>query len=242
MSLVLYFKVCGAVSLVAVSASEKPARSYFIFHDLYTNYNYFTNNLIKTNKHLYLQEEIIIMNIEIIAGSPRNPSLNARVAKYLFKHLQDTTSHHIGLIEMNKTVLPFIQNVWTSAERAPEEFRPLAERMFAADAFIICSPEYNGAYSPAMKNLFDHFPKQNKKVFGIATSSNGVMGGIRASQQLLQLVPALFGIASPYLLIVPQADKKFDEEGQLIAPEFQKNIEDFAREFIWLAEQVKGKS
>ena len=189
-----------------------------------------------------MQQEIKTMNIEIIAGSPRNPSLNARVARHLHQHLQSSTGHNVGLIEMNKTVLPFIQNVWSSPDRAPEEFRPLAERMFAADAFIISSPEYNGAYSPAMKNLFDHFPKQNKKVFGIVTTSNGVMGGIRASQQLLQLVPALFGIASPFLLVVPQADKKFDEEGQLIAPEFQKNIEDFTREFIWLAEQIKGQS
>ncbi len=77
-------------------------------------------------------------------------------------------------------------------------------------------------------------------MFGIVTTSNGAMGGIRASQQLLQLVPALFGIASPFMLIVPQADKKFDEQGQLIAPEFQKNIEDFVREFLWLAEKIKG--
>ena len=180
------------------------------------------------------------MNIEIIAGSPRNPSLNARVARFVQRQLRETTSHQVGLIEMNATVLPFIQKVWTSADKAPEEFRPLAERMFAADAFIISSPEYNGGYSPAMKNLFDHFPKQSKKAFGIITSSDGVMGGIRASQQLLQLVPALFGIASPFLLIVPQADKKFDEHANLVAPEFQKNIDTFCAEFIWLAEKLKG--
>lgn len=180
------------------------------------------------------------MNIEIIAGSPRNPSLNLRVAKHIYQKLQTTTKHQIGLIEMNKTNLPFIQNVWSSPSDAPETFRNLAERMFAADAFIISSPEYNGAYSPAMKNLFDHFPKQNKKPFGIITSSPGAMGGIRASQQILQLVPALFGIASPNLLIVPQVDKKFDEEGNLMTPEFQKNINDFCTEFIWLAEKLKG--
>lgn len=187
--------------------------------------------------YLHLQKEK--MNIEIIAGSPRIPSLNARVAKYVHQHLNATTTHNVGLIELSKTVLPFIQNVWTSADKAPEEHKDLAQRMFAADAFIISSPEYNGAYSPAMKNLFDHFPKQQKKAFGIITSSNGVMGGIRASQQLMQLVPALFGIASPFMLIVPQADKKFDENANLIAPEFEKNIHDFCREFIWLAEQLK---
>lgn len=180
------------------------------------------------------------MNIEIIAGSPRNPSLNARVARFVHKQLQATTSHHVGLIELNKNILPFIQNVWSSVEKAPEEYHSLAKRMFEADAFIISSPEYNGAYSPAMKNLFDHFPKQAKKAFGIITSSDGMMGGIRASQQLLQLVPALFGIASPFMLIVPQADKKFNEDAELIAPEFQKNVNDFCREFIWLAEKIKG--
>lgn len=180
------------------------------------------------------------MNIEIIAGSPRIPSLNERVARYVHKHLQSISAHNVGLIAINQNVLPFIQKVWSRAEDAPEEFRPLAERMFAADAFIISSPEYNGGYSPAMKNLFDHFPKQKGKTFGIITSSDGVMGGIRASQQLLQLVPALFGIASPFMLIVPQANKKFDEDANLIAPEFQKNVEDFCREFLWLAERIKG--
>lgn len=180
------------------------------------------------------------MNIEIIAGSPRNPSLNKRVAMYVYKHLQSISKHNIGLIALNEHELPFIQHVWSQPQSAPEEHRALAERMFAADAFIISSPEYNGAYSPAMKNLFDHFPKQNKKPFGIITSSDGVMGGIRASQQLLQLVPALFGIASPFLLIVPQADKKFSEDGALTAPEFHKKVEDFCREFLWLAEKING--
>jgi len=180
------------------------------------------------------------MNIEIIAGSPRNPSLNARVAHFVHNHLKEISSHNIGIIELNKVTFPFIQKVWSSPEQASPELKPIAERMFAANAFIISSPEYNGAYSPAMKNLFDHFPKQNRKAFGIITSSDGVMGGIRASQQLLQLVPALFGIASPTLLIVPQADKKFDTEGNLIAPEFQKNVDDFCNNFLWLAEKLHG--
>jgi len=180
------------------------------------------------------------MNIEIIAGSPRNPSLNLRVARHLQQKLQTTTNHQIGLIEMNKVNLPFVQNVWSRPEDAPEAFRSVAERMFAANAFIISSPEYNGAYSPAMKNLFDHFPKQNRKPFGVVTSSPGAMGGIRASQQILQLIPALFGVACPNLLIVPQVDKKFDEQGNLTAPEFEKTINDFCTEFIWLAEKLKG--
>ena len=52
------------------------------------------------------------------------------------------------------------------------------------------------------------------------------------------LINALFGIASPYMLIVGGVDKKFDEAGTLIDPSFQKNIDLFVREFLWLAESL----
>ncbi len=92
-----------------------------------------------------------------------------------------------------------------------------------------------------MKNLLDHFPKQHHKPFGIVTASPGALGGIRASQQLLQLIPALFGIASPYLLIVPTVDKKFDEAGNLVDPVFEKNIHNFISEFLWLSENIVSR-
>lgn len=178
------------------------------------------------------------MNIEIIAGSPRSRSLSKRVALYLYKTLNSTTSHNVGLIDMQDSSLPPIQSVWMSAEKAPEEYRPLAERMFATNALILVSLEYNGGYSPAMKNFLDHFPKQARKAFGIATSSDGAMGGLRAAQQLLQLVPALFGIASPRLLITGNVDKKFDEAGELLDATFEKSVHDFITEFLWLAERL----
>ena len=92
-----------------------------------------------------------------------------------------------------------------------------------------------------MKNLLDHFPKQHHKPFGIVTASPGALGGIRASQQLLQLIPALFGIASPYLLIVPTVDKKFDEAGNLVDSSFEKNVHNFVSEFLWLSENIVSR-
>jgi NAD(P)H-dependent FMN reductase len=111
--------------------------------------------------------------------------------------------------------------------------------MFAADAFILVTPEYNGSYSPALQNLMDHFPKQARKPFGIVTSSVGAMGGMRASQQALLFVPALFGVPSPYMLIVPNADKKFSPDGTLVEESFTNSIHTFVTEFLWLAETLK---
>jgi len=182
------------------------------------------------------------MRIEIISGSSRTTSATRRVAVHLHNLLNQTTGHEIGLIDMKEWDLPPMQSVFTSVDNTPEQWKALSERVFAADAFILVSPEYNGSYAPALKNLLDHYPKQYHKVFGIATASPGPMGGMRATQQMLLLVSALFGIASPYLLIVPGVDKKFDKSGVLLDQSFQHNVHNFTTEFLWLAESlVKDK-
>ncbi len=179
------------------------------------------------------------MNIQIISGSPRKNSISHRVALHLKNALTERTQHHIGLIDVRDWDLGLLQEVWTSVEKTPDPFKPLAEKMFGADAFILVTPEYNGSYSPALQNLMDHFPKQARKPFGIVTSSVGAMGGMRASQQMLLFVPALFGIASPYLLIVPNADKKFDPAGKLVDESFTNSVHTFMTEFLDLAETLK---
>ena len=177
------------------------------------------------------------MRIEIISGSPRAGSSTLRIAMHLQKRFSQS-GHDAGLIDIKDHPLPFVQQVYTSAADAPQEHRDLAERMFAAEAYVIVTPEYNGSYSPAMQNLFDHFPKQHRKVFGLVTGSPGALGGIRAAMQLQQFVFALFGIGSPYMLVTPQVDKKFDTEGNLVDPSFQKSVDTFVAEYLWLAEKI----
>jgi NAD(P)H-dependent FMN reductase len=178
------------------------------------------------------------MKIEIISGSPREVSITVRIAKHLLAVLQEKKSVEVGMIDIRDYPLPFVQSVWSSPEKVPAEFKELGSRIFEADAFILVSPEYNGGYSPALKNLLDHFPKQSHKTFGIATGTNGALGAMRSAQQLIQMVAAFFGILSPYLLLTPHTDKKFDEEGLLLDESFQKAIDTFVTEFLWTAERI----
>lgn len=178
------------------------------------------------------------MNIEIISGSPRHNSVTVRVAKFLHDTLRERTSHEVDLLDVRDFPLPMVQSPWKSVNDTPEEWQPLAKRIFAADAFIIVTPEYNGGYSPAMKNLLDHFPKQSRKPFGIVTASPGAMGGMRAAQQLQQMVCAFMGIPCPTMLITPEVDKKFDETGKLLDESFQPAVDNFVKEYVWLAEKL----
>jgi NAD(P)H-dependent FMN reductase len=181
------------------------------------------------------------MNIEIISGSPRTGSVTHRVALYLQKQFSAISKHNVGLLDVRDWNMPLLNSVIGTPDQAPDHLKPLANRMFAADAFILVTPEYNGSYSAALQNLLDHFPKQSRKAFGLVTGSPGGLGGARASQQLLLLVPALFGIAAPNMLLVPFLDQKFSAEGELIDPNFQKSVDTFTTEFLWLAESLAAK-
>lgn len=179
------------------------------------------------------------MNITIIAGSPREGSLSFRAASFLHQYFSaQYPGHQFTLLDVRQYPLPPIQKVYGSLADVPEQWKPLGELMFGSDAFILVTPEYNGGYSPAMKNLLDHFPKQSRKAFGLVTCSPGAMGGMRAALQLQQLVAAFFGILCPNMLVTPAVDKKFNENNELVDEAFQKNIDGFAKEFIWLAEAV----
>ncbi len=182
------------------------------------------------------------MNIEIVSGSPRAASVTHRLVLFLEKHLRQKTEHTINILDVRDWELPLLQQeVYSQTVKAPEALQPLVKRIFEANAFILVSPEYNGSYTSALKNVFDHFPRQNHKAFGIVTASTGSLGGIRASQQMQLLVNALFGIASPHMLITPQVDKRFDAEGNLLDPAFQKSIDIFTAEFLWLAENLAAE-
>ncbi len=183
------------------------------------------------------------MNIEIISGSPRNNSVTHRVVLYLKKYLNEHTEHNINVIDVRDWKINVLQQeVFKSAENAPLHLQPLIKRMFNADAFILVTPEFNGSYTPALKTLFDHLPKQSRKTFGIVTASPGALGGMRAALQLQTLIYALFGIGSPHMLITPMVEKKFDEDGNLTDISFQKNIDVFIHEFLWLAERIASET
>lgn len=182
------------------------------------------------------------MRIAIISASPREKSVTHRVAVYLQNYFTRNTEHEMDIIDVRDYDLPHLQDVWGSVEKTPEAFKPLAEKMFAADAFIMVTPEYNGSYAPGMKLIFDQFPKQSRKAFGIVTASPGAMGGMRATQQMQLLTAALFGILSPYMLVIPAVDKKFDTDGNLVDEGFLKAVDTFANEFIWLAESLKPEA
>lgn len=178
------------------------------------------------------------MKIEIISGSPRTASVTKRVALHLLSKFQEVQDVKVGLIDIRDHQWGAVERVCDGSSIAPADRSEVVKRIFEADAFVLVTPEYNGSYSPALKNFLDHFPKQTEKVFGIVTASPGAFGGIRAALQLQTLIYGLMGIGSPQMLIVPEIESKFREDGSLLNEKFGESVELFTERFLWLARAV----
>lgn len=69
----------------------------------------------------------------------------------------------------------------------PAGMRDLTERLAAADAFVIVTPEYNRSFPAALKAVIDwHFTQWERKAIAFVGYS-GLSGGLLAIEQLRQI-------------------------------------------------------
>jgi NAD(P)H-dependent FMN reductase len=182
------------------------------------------------------------MKVTLLSGSSRQNALSLRVAKLLDQKIKETnTNIDVSILDIRDYPLDFVENPWQSREAVPSSHVASWDKMRDADTVILISPEYNGSPSSALKNFLDHFPKFSRTVFGICTYSPGAMGGIRAAQQMQQIICGVFGIPCPQMLLIGGVDKKIDADGNLIDSTFEKSVNGFLSEILWLGKALEDK-
>lgn len=129
--------------------------------------------------------------------------------------------------------------VWEMPVRPPivEEF---VGAMGRADGFVIVTPEYNFGIPGTLKNVLDSlFDEWNRKPFGFITAGS-TSGGVRAQDQLRQVISGIRGITIPTAIPVQRVDLTWDETG----PKGDRNDWDsrfdrFFAELEWYARALK---
>ncbi|WP_043311273.1 NADPH-dependent FMN reductase [Pseudomonas sp. ML96] len=92
-----------------------------------------------------------MLNIALIAGSSRNGSQSAKVARYLRQRLVElglTSAEQSSLIDLGAGPLP----LWPADDKGP--WAEYQQQLAAADALVVIAPEWNGMACPAVKNFF----------------------------------------------------------------------------------------
>lgn len=152
-----------------------------------------------------------------IAGSLRRASFNRALLRVAVAEVPP------GVVIETFDLAPiplFNQDVLDAG--APEPVRAFKERLRAADALLIATPEYNYGVPGVLKNAIDWSsrPPRESAIRGKPTAimgaSPGRFGTVRSQHALRQV---LMGCVTPVLLnpqvLVDRADQKFDAAGNL---------------------------
>ncbi len=99
--------------------------------------------------------------------------------------------------------------------KVPEPLDALAEKITAADGYVMVSPEYNHSMSPALAHLLNHFGSSLYafKPSAIVTYSAGQWGGARAAVAMRTFLSELGCLPVSAMIHVPRAQEALDEDG-----------------------------
>lgn len=167
------------------------------------------------------------MNLKAIGlcGSLRVDSWNLKLLRNFLAHLNKEGFHsrlwpslEMPLVNEDLENMPLDSRI--------TDFRAALKE---APVVVIASPEYNGSFSPALKNAIDWAtrPPGNLwvgKVVMLLSASPGALGGARGLIQLRTVISGIKGWVIPEQVQLPFSDKAFDAEGFLVHEATQKQI------------------
>ena len=165
------------------------------------------------------------MRVLALSGSLRRDSLNTR----LLRAAQELGGPGVEFISYDSlaTIPPFNQEL---EHRQPAEVHELRQRIEAADAVLIATPEYNGSIPGQLKNALDWvsrpladspFRGKPTAVIGASTSTYGAMWAQADLRKILGVAGArVIGDELP----VTRAHEKFDHEGRLLDGELFERL------------------
>lgn len=177
-----------------------------------------------------------------ISGSLRRGSYNSGLLRAAQALAPEGLAIDIGDI----AAIP-LYNGDVEQEGFPESVQAFRERIRAADALLIVTPEYNYSVPGVLKNAIDwasrppHQPFVHKPIAIMGTSPGG-FGTTRAQHHLRQVFVGVGGhvLAKPEVM-VPGAASKFDDKGNLNDEDTKKFVASLLAGFADWIRHLKGK-
>jgi len=124
----------------------------------------------------------------VMAGSTRTGSLNQALARQVAAAL-GAMGGTVDLVDLADHPMPLYDGDLELREGVPISARRLAGHVVAADTVVIVSPEYNGAFTPLLKNTVDWLTRVDSSILAharvlLASASPGRGGGATGLQLL----------------------------------------------------------
>lgn len=168
------------------------------------------------------------------AGSLRKDSLNKKLINIAVKGAIEAGAE-VTLIDLKDYPLPIYDQDIEDTQGLPENALKLKKLMSSHDGFLLSCPEYNSSMSAVFKNVIDWASRQASKdeiylscfidkAVGLMSASPGQLGGMRSLVHIRAMFNNIFSYVIPHQKSIPQADKAFDDAGNLKDAKAQADI------------------
>lgn len=150
------------------------------------------------------------IHLALIYGSNRAARLCDTVAGWAAREVRAHGSFTLDTFDPAALRLP------VALARTPDVATVrLRQRIRAADAYLVVTPEYNHGYPAPLKQLIDAaYDDWHAKPVAFV-SYGGVSGGLRAVEQLRQVFGALHAVAIHDSIALADVWRRFDQDGSL---------------------------
>ncbi|MBV1909033.1 MAG: NAD(P)H-dependent oxidoreductase [Kangiellaceae bacterium] len=180
--------------------------------------------------------------ILIFAGSSRKGSFNKKLAKVSY-----SIAIELGIdatfIDLHDYPMPLYNGDLEEESGLPNNVLNFKKIVTEHDAILIASPEYNGSFSPLLKNTIDwisrpHYPDEpplsafQHKITAVVATSPGGLGGMRGLVPLRMLLSNLSTIVIPEQLAISHAANFFDSDGELVDSKHRKSLSNLIKRLV----------
>jgi chromate reductase, NAD(P)H dehydrogenase (quinone) len=172
------------------------------------------------------------LKILAFAGSLREHSYSKRVVKTAVKGAENAGAD-VTYIDLHDFPMP-IYNADDYEKSFDENALKLQRILSENHGLLICSPEYNGSLSGALKNAIDWTSRPNDefrmgaafsgKIGAIMTESPGGFGGIRCLGHLRSILSILGVNVLPSEIAVGKVHEMFDGNDETMTDEKMKTL------------------
>lgn len=173
-------------------------------------------------------------HIAIISASVRTGRVSHRVALYFSNFLKEKNLATSEILDLNAYHFPLFEERLKYQPNPSPEVIDFATRIKKADGVIIVTPEYNGGYPAALKNVIDLlYDEWHRKPIAISTVSDGSFGGTQVITSLQFSLWKIRAWTVPAMFPVPHGPKTFEADGRLVETSMEKRAVNFVNELLW---------
>ncbi len=175
------------------------------------------------------------------SGSNRKASFNQRLVA-IAAEAASQAGAEVSIVSLRDYDAPLYNAELEAESGIPEAALEFKRLLTAHQGFLIASPEYNGFFTPALKNMLDWASRKQPadekplsafrgKYAAIMATSPGALGGVRGLMMLrLQLSHLGVNVLAAQQA-VPFANKVWQGDG-CADPAQQQTIEDLGRQLV----------